>query len=584
MLSKDKLRNGKHFIPSDFRLRFTDDTFVWDGERQPDIPVVRWPSGAICQPLLFYFAWSAAEDRVSALSMEAEAYTLREWFAFLMNQGKHWTEVSVLLMRQFREDQKKTLWTGQATKRSGLAIATQKVAKRPAHNQIEKKLRRVFDFYRFIPDAIKFDERCQPVKEFVGPPASERGQYFPITTKNSKLSTSDRQIWSGAKSQRRDHTKPTILSDTSVSKVYEALRNRTGVTDAHGLEKLKGDRDWLMANCMGGAGLRAAEVAEMPIGSIEQALRAEGILDRAERILGRRLKITGLSKDRDAREAILDSLKHFKINEERAYVYVKITGKGDKLRSVPFEVDLIIDLLTIGVWEAEDELTGGPLQSKTGRIFPSYKTNRSLTAGAVSDIVKFGFKKAHVTGSGHGLRKVYATKLAIAILRKSARDHGQLTQGVINTVLSDVADALGHDKVSTTIKHYVDLAIVQFTGITDRRKRQQFLKILTVIEQDEVQLTDANILLIANVIRSLSNKPDTAPLAFMINKFLGDPRINPGKVLDEVPPPKHLRLVSKPDVGQSKPEKTADSALKPAAIPIINRPPFRIEAGHHSNQ
>jgi hypothetical protein len=29
---------------------------------------------------------------------------------------------------------------------------------------------------------------------------------------------------------------------------------------------------------------------------------------------------------------------------------------------------------------------------------------------------------------------------------------------------------------------------------------------------------------------------------------------------------------------------TADSALKPAAIPIINRPPFRFEAGHHSNQ
>jgi len=30
--------------------------------------------------------------------------------------------------------------------------------------------------------------------------------------------------------------------------------------------------------------------------------------------------------------------------------------------------------------------------------------------------------------------------------------------------------------------------------------------------------------------------------------------------------------------------KDADSALKPAAIPIINRPPFRFEAGHHSNQ
>lgn len=30
--------------------------------------------------------------------------------------------------------------------------------------------------------------------------------------------------------------------------------------------------------------------------------------------------------------------------------------------------------------------------------------------------------------------------------------------------------------------------------------------------------------------------------------------------------------------------QNADSALKPAAIPIIDRPPFRFEAGHHSNQ
>lgn len=30
--------------------------------------------------------------------------------------------------------------------------------------------------------------------------------------------------------------------------------------------------------------------------------------------------------------------------------------------------------------------------------------------------------------------------------------------------------------------------------------------------------------------------------------------------------------------------ENADPALKPAAIPIINRPPFRFEAGHHSNQ
>ncbi|MBY3198043.1 hypothetical protein [Rhizobium laguerreae] len=478
--------------------------------------------------------------------MEAEAYTLREWFAFLANHGKHWTEASDLLMRKFRQNQKTPPERHRTAKRPGVPRSKQQALKLPAHNQIEKKLRRVFDFYRLIPAAIKFDERSQPVGEFVGPPASQGGSYFPITLKDPKLATSDRQVWSGAKDQKRNTTKPTILSDGSVSKVYEALRNRSGVTDGQGLEKLKGDRDWLMAYCMTGAGLRAAEVAGFLISSLENALRKEGVIDRSERILGRRIKLTGLSKDAHARDAILESLKNFKINEEREFVYVEILGKGDKLRSVPFEVGLISDLITVGLWEAEDSASGVAL-SRAGPFFQSYKTGRALTAGAVSDIIKSGFRNAHVTGSGHSLRKVYATKLASAVLRRSAREHGQLTQGVINTVLSDVADALGHDKVTTTIKHYVDLAIIQFTGIADRRKRQQFLKILTVIEQEEVQLTDANILLIANVIRVLSNKPDSAPLAVMINKILADPRLNPTMVLDETAPPRHLRLVSKPD-------------------------------------
>jgi bifunctional non-homologous end joining protein LigD len=36
--------------------------------------------------------------------------------------------------------------------------------------------------------------------------------------------------------------------------------------------------------------------------------------------------------------------------------------------------------------------------------------------------------------------------------------------------------------------------------------------------------------------------------------------------------------------GPSLDPQDADSALKPAAIPIINRPPFRFETGHYSNQ
>ncbi|MBZ5763383.1 hypothetical protein LAV84_28120 [Rhizobium sp. VS19-DR104.2] len=39
------------------------------------------------------------------------------------------------------------------------------------------------------------------------------------------------------------------------------------------------------------------------------------------------------------------------------------------------------------------------------------------------------------------------------------------------------------------------------------------------------------------------------------------------------------RSIRQPDI-----DLPGNSALKPAAIPIIDRPPFRFEAGHHSNQ
>ena len=58
-----EIRRPQEFAPyrsTDFRLTTTDERFVWAGEPKPGMPLLRWPGGAICEPVYLYFAHSVS--------------------------------------------------------------------------------------------------------------------------------------------------------------------------------------------------------------------------------------------------------------------------------------------------------------------------------------------------------------------------------------------------------------------------------------------------------------------------------------------------------------------------------------------
>jgi hypothetical protein len=152
----------------------------------------------------------------------------------------------------------------------------------------------------------------------------------------------------------------------------------------------------------------------------------------------------------------------------RKHIYVPVTGKGNKTRSVPFQIGYVRDLLEIGVWLVRrDQIrhwTGHYPHSRPAReVFLSAKTGRAMTAGAVGDLAKYAFDAAGVRGSGQRLRAHFATQLCAQLWDEAFAKNGfRWDQTIENFVLETVATTLGHSTVDTTIRHYLDLALLEY--------------------------------------------------------------------------------------------------------------------------
>ena len=507
----------------DLRMTSAGKHFTWFEEKYPSLPIVRNPDGTISQVLTFYFGYLARTKKEGASSLEKRAYTLREWMAFLLSHGMTWTHGACdRIMHRWR----------QAQKESGVDISD---------NQIEVKLQRVYEFYLHIPDAMKFDENGVRVPEFVG--SARDG--FPITIKSFPLrGDEDYSTWSGQDRTRPAPAHPSILDDIQVESVGNAARSATDI--------LKGDRDWLLTSCMSRGGLRGAEVADITCSTITDSLRRENILAAVEARFGPMRSIADIADNAEAQEVVLTSLKVFEQRRRRDYIFVIITGKGNKQRHAAFPVDLVRDILTIGIWTVRrHQLATRPPTGDAGvpkEVFLSFKTCDGMLPGSVSDIVKVAFIEAGIEGSGHELRKYYATNTANRILRRALDDFGYLTQAVLNTVYDQVASALGHSTVNTTTRHYVNVAMVHFTGLQAKRQRRRLLYVWETLLAQQDNLDAERIRLCGTAIRSIASVPKNSDLFAILEGALTDPDINPeGMLKFTVPKSPHLRLaVSNP--------------------------------------
>lgn len=433
-----------------FILTRADATVRWAGEARPGMPVLRWPSGALCIPAILWFCHSLATARVVASTLRREAYTLRLWLWWLWRSGVRWDEATDSHLRAWRSSRRGKVST----------------------LQIERDCATVYRFYEDIPEAEVLGRDGGLPRHFVG--HSRATPRASITTKVVRVVTGrgveQRTGWRWAGGVARQKVKRPTPDGPDVQRLFEHLRGRALVSPSRRRNKsadlvarLSCDRSWLGARCMADAGLRADEVAGLTVSVLAKALAAEGAPGLGPASDPER-------PDMRARSRILDRLAKLRARGRRI-IDVPVECKGSR-RDCPFPIELLAELLSVGLWVGRERV----LRTWRGRdpdldsVFLSTKTGRALAPGSWSDVMLDGFRAIGVASSGHRLRAYFAENLARRLLEeRMALNGGVLDDGVIKWVLRRVADALGHSSPRTTAQHYVDEAILKLGGRPPRR-------------------------------------------------------------------------------------------------------------------
>jgi integrase len=144
------------------------------------------------------------------------------------------------------------------------------------------------------------------------------------------------------------------------------------------------------------------------------------------------------------------------------WYYVRVTGKGNVTRDAPFPIDLVRDLITIGIWDVRmrqlQRWSNTAPPPGPPRMFLSEKTRKGLKTKPIGNLAKNAFNACKVEGSGHRLRAYFATNLAQRLWATCFTDNMfRRDQTVENRVLVDLAQALGHASPTTARRHYRDL-------------------------------------------------------------------------------------------------------------------------------
>ncbi|MBY5700919.1 site-specific integrase [Rhizobium leguminosarum] len=426
------------------------------------------------------------------------------------------------------------------------------ISKEASEDQIERKISWVFDFYKDIQKAMPHDRAGNPRPSLVASPTSVVGT-APIHSKIVRHEGRDILAWMGSLPRKKYIPDPTVPAKESVQRVLTAIRSPKpdDLAELETKKIRKRERDWLMASTMAGAGFRAVEVSRLKMSDLTNGLRRDGILDGIATKFGSFSCLSDFSRNTKAQEAILHNIKSFVQKQQRKYLFVRIIGKGEKPRDAPFTPELVGDLLTVGVWGYRHQMIEefklrDPSYIAPDNLFISGKSKQAYKAGSISDILQNAFVDADVEGSGHDLRKFYATHMASVILEEHiGRMNGQMSEAVINTVFNRVADALGHSTVTTTVKHYVDMALIHWTGVRNKNRRSKVVKVWETLVENQDQLSEAKITLAGTLIKGLASVPDQSDLVRLLDSATRDPALNPASPMVITTPRNHLTSVPK---------------------------------------
>lgn len=511
--------NGPKITPSDFRLTFTDAEFKWAGETRAGLPLLRWPDGTICEPVLTYFGYSAEMGRVRASSMRPEAYAIRDWLAFLWNEGKAWDEADDLLLRRWRESQRPAVDAAEIEAR-----------------QVERKLGCVFEFYRLIPSALGLGDDLRPFPLLVGQIEPKTGHTYPIQSKTAPAGDGrSREVWAGAEPTSKKQTKRPTPDDHQVQRILSHLRaepsRKDGSTPAG--PAVEPERNWLIGRSMVDGGLRAEEASNLALHALAKALQAESIQGLTE-ASGAPHPLDRLSSDPEGQETVLGALSGLE-SRSRTNLYVEVTGKGAKTRQAPFAIDLVRDLLVAGVWGVRrTQIAEWSRLDRdfvpTGHLFLSSKTRSKLLPGTVSDLMKEAFTAAGVDGSGHRLRAYYATKTAVRIWDECFALNGyRFDQTVLNMALDRLAEAMGHSSVTTTVRHYLDMALLKDLGAAGQKTTKDIKSLWEEIAKNRANLGSSKLTVISKIVAKLAISPNGSELEQVLTLAADDRDLDPAR-------------------------------------------------------
>ncbi|SOC40020.1 hypothetical protein SAMN05892877_106338 [Rhizobium subbaraonis] len=498
------MKRGR-LITSDFKLTFEEHT--WAKERYLEFPVLRWPTGSLCEPATLFFGYSLQFRRgVGLSSLRPEAFTIREWLTFLANEGIPFNRANDLVLRSFRASHRPLVDSEETHP-----------------HQIERKLRTIYLFYRSLDDILRLNPTGTPRPRLVA--LDEKDKSFPITTALSYSRTGiPKYSWSGSeivapKNKRRptpDLDAVKILLNWIRSKPDRLREKGALVTDEH---LLAADRDWMIARCHSEAGFRRSEVSKFSIKHIISFLLDEGISTPVDPSA-----FANCSKDEQRR--IIAELESLLIRTPYSFLFV--AGKGRKTRYATVNVRFLIDLLKVWVWSGRQRLLSfRPIDHAPHEVFLSTETLQALKPGSVGDILKDAFIGCRVPGSGHRLRAHYCTVTAVRLWEEAMQKNGfNFSHAVFNTVLDRLAEAMGHSRVTTTVKYYLNLAVSGYYGFSSRAKYLAFQQIWGSVGDNFTRLSDMDIRGIVKIINAFA-KPGTGQLKEIISLALANADLNP---------------------------------------------------------
>ncbi|OJH54168.1 hypothetical protein ATN81_14960 [Agrobacterium pusense] len=507
------------------RLTFAGSELIWAGAPRPGLPILRWQSGMICEPVLYYFGHSAEKRRVKISSMPSEAYTIREWIVYLANRGLTVFDASNKLMEEYRTSQG---WVFSIDRKGRKKANPADLA---TNFRIETKLHRIFEFYRHLPMAMPIQPGGEATQTFVG--ENNGPKIFPIGSKMAfnRRKKKNYPVWVGSSGVKKLFGDPRIPSKATVARVYAQLRGK-GFREQQRLKlafppekaEMQGIRNWLLARTIVGGGLRCKELSELTVHQIAKALVDSGITRNL-------LDLDFLADDPVAQQELVGKILSRKRGTEHASISVHIDGKGDNPRHAPFEPSLIADILVHGVWNCRkiqlaEWRESNPRLKVPSFVFLSHQSFDKLDPGSIGDIIGKAFRALGLEGSAHKLRGYYATVLASELWKQYfARYRYRFDNALVNDVMNRVATALGHQSVTTTIKFYVSEPLFAHLTKIGTPAALLFQQLWDIVVMTSGEISERKAKLMLDLMTELKNTAEDSKLMKILEHVSNDPSL-----------------------------------------------------------